>query len=236
MWHAVRLGLDALERRICLLSFIHVMSVEDKLKVVASSVLESLFSSHAVTAPISSFDLLTRVVAFGPPPAGLFPDSGPVPRFRLVDLARFERVLERLAEKWDQGRITLARDQERDGSLTVMAVQLGTASSLAGQVQHTPVTMKKKRKRVVDEDDDSAVGRAQEAEESTPEKAEPWKPAPSTLESLNKTMKEVYTLMQQSTAKGRLLAEQVSAILVSVRVPHEHSHEANGTPVPVTHR
>ena len=105
MWRAVRHGLDALERRICLLSFIHVMSVEDKLKVVASSVLESLFSSHAVTAPISSFDLLTRVVAFGPPPAGLFPDSGPVPRFRLVDLARFERVLERLAEKWDQGTV-----------------------------------------------------------------------------------------------------------------------------------
>ena len=207
MWRAVGRAL---------LSFIHVMSVEDKLKVVASSVLESLFSSHAVTAPISSFDLLTRVVAFGPPPAGLFPDSGPVPRFRLVDLARFERVLERLAEKWDQGRITLARDQERDGTLTVMAVQLGTASSLAGQTQHTPVTMKKKRKRVVDEDDDSAAGGAEEEEPSSPDKdkerAEEWKPPPSTLESLNKTMKEVYELLRLPSAKGRLLAEQVSTI------------------------
>ena len=54
--------------------------------------------------------------------------------------------------------------------------------------------------------------RAQETEESTPEKLVPWKPPPSTIESLNKTMKAVYTLMQQSTAKGKLLAEQVRNI------------------------
>ena len=51
-----------------------------------------------------------------------------------------------------------------------------------------------------------------EEEEETPEaeRTEAWKPPPSTLESLNKTMKEVYALMQHSSAKGKLLAEQVS--------------------------
>ncbi len=189
----------------------HVMSVEDKLKVVASAALGTLFSSHAVTAPISSFDLLTRVVASGPP-SGLFPDSEPAPRFRLIDLPRFERILERLSDSWDQGKITLSRDEEADGSLTIMGVQLGAAASGSGQTERSQVSpMKRKRKRVVDEDDDSAAGRAEE-EDATPDLKEKdtWKPPPGTLESLNKTMKEVYALMQLPSAKGRLLAEQVS--------------------------
>ncbi|RDX53204.1 MT-A70-domain-containing protein [Lentinus brumalis] len=189
------------------------MSVEDKLKVVASAALGTLFSSHAVTAPISSFDLLTRVVASGPP-SGLFPDSEPAPRFRLIDLPRFERILERLSDSWDQGKITLSRDEEADGSLTIMGVQLGAAASGSGQTERSQVSpMKRKRKRVVDEDDDSAAGRAEE-EDATPDLKEKdtWKPPPGTLESLNKTMKEVYALMQLPSAKGRLLAEQFHSL------------------------
>ncbi|KAI0676929.1 MT-A70-domain-containing protein [Trametes maxima] len=179
------------------------MSVEDKLKLLASSALQTLFSGHTVNAPISSFDLLTRIVASGSP-SGLFPGSELPPKFRLTDLSRFERILERLSEEWDYGKIVLSRE-EADGELTVMDVQLGAQrESLSTRTQPTP--LRRKRKRVVDEDDDSAAGRAEEDE--TPEKTEPWKPPPSTLESLNKTMKEVYNLMQQSTAKGRLLAEQ----------------------------
>ena len=181
------------------------MSIEEKLQIVASTVLESLFSSNAVELPVSSFDLLTRVISFGPSP-GLLPGSSPPPRFRLVDLPRFERILERLSENWAHGNITVSRDEEPDGGLTVMDVKLGVPSTV-DRPQTTPVL--RKRKRIVDEDDDSAVGRAQEAEDSTPEKAELWKPAASTLESLNKTVKEVYSIMQQSTAKGKLLAEQV---------------------------
>lgn len=185
------------------------MSADDKLKLVASAAVQSLFSTNAVNAPISSFDLLTRIIASGPPPSRLLPGKGPAPRLRLTDLSRFERILEQLSESWDGGRITLSRE-ETDGELTVMDVQLGAPrEGPTPRPQATP--QGRKRKRVVDEDDDSAAGRA--AEEETPERTEAWKPPPSTLESLNKTMKEVYNLMQQATAKGRLLAEQVSTFV-----------------------
>ena len=91
-----------------------------------------------------------------------------------------------------------------------MDIKLGVSSDDKGdRLQTSP--LRKKRKRVVDEDDDSAAG-VKEEEEETPEaeRTEAWKPPPSTLESLNKTMKEVYALMQHSSAKGKLLAEQVS--------------------------
>ena len=185
------------------------MSVEDKLRLVAASALETLFSSHTVSAPISSFDLLTRIIALGPPPTGLFPEHSPAPRFRLIDLARLERILERLAEKWDNGKITLSREENGDGSLTVMDVQLGVSSDDQGdRLLSSPV--RRKRKRVVDEDDDSAAGVKEEEETPEVDKPDSWKPPPSTLDSLNKTMKEVYALVQQSSAKGKLLAEQVS--------------------------
>ncbi|KAI0771925.1 MT-A70-domain-containing protein [Trametes elegans] len=184
------------------------MSLEDKLKLVASSALQSLFSTDGATTPISSFDLLTRVVASAHTPSSLLPGPGPAPKFRLIDLPRFERALERLSESWDYGKIVLSREGG-DGGLTVMDVRLGPqAEGSPSQKQSSPV--RRKRKRVVDEDDDSAVGR--EAAEETPEKVEAWKPPPSTLESLSKTLKEVYNLMQQSTAKGRLLAEQFRSI------------------------
>lgn len=197
-----------------LLLLVHVMTVDDKLKLLVSTAIQSLFSTNAVTTPIASFDLLARIVASGPSPRGLFPGAGPTPRLRLTDLSRFERILEVLSESWDGGKITLSKE-ETDGELTVMEVQLGAArEGPTPRAQSTPVGKKRKR-RVVDEDDDSAAERA--AEEETPERAEAWKPPPSTLESLNKTVKEVYNLMQQATAKGRLLAEQVSASFPSVK-------------------
>ncbi|CDO74009.1 hypothetical protein BN946_scf185043.g58 [Trametes cinnabarina] len=177
------------------------MSLDDKLKIVASTSLQNLFSSNAVTTPISSFDLLARIIASKPPNSGAASH-----RLRLTDLPRFERILEQLSEHWEHGKITLIRDEETDGELTVMDVQLGAPRE--GSSARSPTTpMRRKRKRVVDEDDDSAAGVAEE--EETPEQPETWKPPPSTLESLSKTLKEVYNLMQRSTAKGRLLAEQV---------------------------
>ncbi|KAM5535699.1 hypothetical protein V8D89_010686 [Ganoderma adspersum] len=190
------------------------MSAEDKLRLVAASALETLFSSHAVSAPISSFDLLTRIVALRPPPTGLFPEHPPAPRFRLIDLARLERILERLSEQWDNGKITLSREENGDGGLTVTDVQLGVPSDDQGdRLLTSPV--RRKRKRVVDEDDDSAAGVKEEEETAEVEKLDSWKPPPSTLDSLNKTMKEVYALVQQSSAKGKLLAEQFHSIVGS---------------------
>lgn len=185
------------------------MLAEDKLRLVAASALEKLFSSHSVTAPISSFDLLTRIVALGSSPPSLFPDNAPPPRFRLIDLARLEHVLERLSEKWENGQITLSREESGDGGLTIMDVRLGVPSDDRGdRLLASPV--RRKRKRVVDEDDDSAAGVKEEEETPEAEKPDLWKPPPSTLNSLNKTLKEVYALVQQSSAKGKLLAEQVS--------------------------
>ncbi|PIL36821.1 hypothetical protein GSI_00511 [Ganoderma sinense ZZ0214-1] len=190
------------------------MSAEDKLRLVAASAVENLFSSHAVSAPISSFDLLTHIIALGPSPVGLFPDHTPPPRFRLIDLARLERILEHLSEKWENGKITLSREENSDGGLTVMDVRLGVPSDDQGnRLPTSPV--RRKRKRVVDEDDDSAAGGKEEEETPEVEKPESWNPPPSTLDSLNKTMKEVYALVQQSSAKGKLLAEQFRSIVGS---------------------
>jgi len=77
------------------------------------------------------------------------------------------------------------------------------------------LTCGRKRKRVIDEDADSAAGSGDEAEEYEEVK----KPA-TALESLSKELKEVYATLQRSTAKGRLLAEQVRILLVLVRLRH----------------
>lgn len=197
------------------------MSIDDKLKIVASSALQSLFASKKVVAPISAFDLLTRVIASGPPPSGLLPGPGPPPRFRLTDRTRFEAILESLAQSWDHGHISVSRE-EPDGGLTVMDVQLGTPGGLA---------LGRKRKRVVDEDADSAAGDAEQEEEERFEQMRArMKPAPSTLASLSKDMRAVYNILQRSTAKGRLLAEQVRA---SLRLVH---CGLIGLPVPLCER
>lgn len=181
------------------------MSVDDKLKLVVSTALRNLFSSYKVTAPISSFDLLTHVIAAGPPPPGLFPGPDPPPSLRLTDLARFEAILENLAEAWAHGRISVIR--ETLGDLTVMEVHLGDAALASSSYSHG-----RKRKRVVDEDADSAAGDAEEEDEQREELRARLKPAPTTLASLSKDMKEVYNILQRSTAKGRLLAEQFRSV------------------------
>ncbi|OBZ76306.1 N6-adenosine-methyltransferase subunit METTL3 [Grifola frondosa] len=142
------------------------------------------------------------------PPTRLLPGPDRPPSFRLTDLTRFEHILEGLAETWDHGRITVLRE-EQDGGLTVMDVQLGDTQN--GRPTSTP-PHGRKRKRVVDEDADSAAGDAEEEEEQSFEHLANLKPAPSTLASLSKDSKEVYAIMQHSTAKGRLLAEQFRSV------------------------
>ena len=67
-----------------------------------------------------------------------------------------------------------------------------------------------KRKRIIDEDADSAAGNDDEQDSYEG-------PAGSTtLGSLSKELKEVYTILQKSTAKGRLLAEQVCILIFVV--------------------
>ncbi|KAH9921280.1 MT-A70-domain-containing protein [Amylocystis lapponica] len=185
------------------------MSRDDKLRIVASSALRTLFSTHKVTAPISAFELLTHIIAAGPPHAGLLPGPDPPPTFRLIDLAQFESALESFADAWDHGRISVLREA-RDGSLTVMEVHLGDAYKGAPSPSLFP--QGRKRKRVVDEEADSAASDADEEDERVEQARAELQPSPSTLASLSKDMKEVYNILQRSTAKGRLLAEQFRSV------------------------
>lgn len=169
---------------------------DEQLKYVASSTINALFSSGKISTPIGSMDLLTRVIANGPP-SGLLPS--PAPRFRLTDLSKFEFILENLSQNWEHGTLSVTRD---GGGLTVMDVHLGSPESTLATLTS------RKRKRVVDEDADSAAG--SDEEHDSPEG--PFSGS-TTLGNLSKELKEVYTILQRSTAKGQLLAEQVRITL-----------------------
>ena len=201
--------------------------------------------------PVSSLDLLTHVMTTKIP-SGLLPNDKPTPRFRLTDLAKFERIIEDLARTWEDGRISYSRDKNDGGTgaMTVWEVQLGVKAfglSAAGQAgmredgtfqgfEHGALG---KRKRIVDEDADSVsgagdagdedddiykedigssaatsqiVGIGAEFEPTSGESGNGMEGrAITSLGSLSKELREVYSLVQRGTAKGRLLAEQVRA-------------------------
>lgn len=167
---------------------------DEQLRLLASKTIHGLFGSGQLSTPISAMDLLSRVIAAGPP-AGLFPESMvPIPRFRLFELPKFEEILEGLAQQWEHGTLTIVRE---GGETTVMDVRLGAG---AQGLDLAP----RKRKRVVDEDADSAA--------SDEEDGDSLEAGSTTLGSLSKELKEVYAILQKSTAKGRLLAEQVRTV------------------------
>ncbi|KAF7355099.1 MT-A70-domain-containing protein [Mycena sanguinolenta] len=157
----------------------------DALKVVAASALYSLFSSGKASAPITAMQLLIRDYS---------PNTSTAPRFRLTDLARFEAILESFSPTWEHGTLSWSRE---NGELTVMEVSLGVTQTALGESLNP-----RKRKRVIDEEADSAAG-DDDAEDNSLELS-----APTALGSYSKELREVYALMRKGTAKGRLLAEQ----------------------------
>ena len=188
---------------------------DDELKIVALTAIKSLINGQKINAPITSLDLLTSVITTKLP-IGLLPRSPP-PRFRLTDLRRFERIVEDLANTWSEGFISFSNDSS-SGKMKIWEIGLHSAQGQAGRsvisvygnsasvggIGNVEI-LSKKRKRVVDEDADSAAGDEDEAlleEEGTGV-------AGSTLANLTPEMREVYTIIQKSTAKGKLLAEQV---------------------------
>ncbi|KAL0581951.1 methyltransferase [Marasmius crinis-equi] len=177
------------------------MSANERLKIVTTTALHRLVGEGKLSTPISSKQLLVRVIAFKPP-HDLFPDASTPPRFRLTDLSLFENVLEDIARQWDQGELCFTRDK---GELTVTDIVLpnGQAASSHSASCSISTLNLRKRKHVIDEEADSAAG--DEPEDLSGEQNE----APVTgLSRLSKEQREVYTLLQRSTAKGRLLAEQ----------------------------
>ncbi|KAF5322901.1 hypothetical protein D9619_000992 [Psilocybe cf. subviscida] len=175
--------------------------LDDKLKVVAIHALKKLIASNQLTTPITSMELLTRVMSTKTP-TSLLPDSPP-PKFRLTDLTRFEHIIEDLSNSWTEGVITLSRD-EGSRKMTIWELesrQSGHASVLGPSTSQGDLGSRK-RKRVIDEDADSAAGDEEDYEE------EDNAGASSAMANLNADMKEVIALLQKGTAKGRLLAEQ----------------------------
>jgi len=179
---------------------------DEQFRNLVSETLCSLFSSSRIHTPLGSLELLSTAIA-----ADLASTTGDStaprkPRFRLTDRSRFECAIEALAKHWERGSISIIRDES---GVTVTDVHLGSSSNA-----ETTARVIGKRKRVKDEDADSAAGSGDEAEDAYEE--ETHKPC-TTLATLSKELKEVYAFLQRSTAKGRLLAEQVCA-----RVPASH--------------
>lgn len=179
---------------------------DDELKVIVISAIQSLIKSGKFSLPATSMDLLAQVVAFKVP-TGLLPSSSSKTRFRLTDLLRFESILQGISQTWDQGTLSLSR---QNGEVTIVDISLEPGPSyqaLAGTESPSGELLNlRKRKRVIDEDADSAAG-DDEAEDSSEDV--PGSQPASTLGSLSKELRDVYSLLQKGTAKGRLLAEQV---------------------------
>ncbi|KAH9482591.1 N6-adenosine-methyltransferase subunit METTL3 [Psilocybe cubensis] len=188
---------------------------DDELKVVAITGFKSLISSRKLHTPTTSMDLLTSVMTTKMP-AELLPNS-PTPKFRLTDLARFERIVEDLSSTWSDGVLSFSRD---GASGKMIILELGLNSPCSGA--HRPllgaanpssnsaggglaVLGTRKRKRVIDEDADSAAG---DDDDALQEDEGTTVTSTSTLANLSAEMKEVYMILQKGTAKGRLLAEQ----------------------------
>ncbi|KAH7931301.1 MT-A70-domain-containing protein [Leucogyrophana mollusca] len=160
-------------------------------EAAVSSKIHDLFTAGKISTPASAMDLLVALIT-----------SSPSLGLRLTDLPRLESILESLSARWEHGIISLSR---QDGELSIMDVYLGGSGALDS-------TNPRKRKRPpIDEDADSAAGDEPDDRSSRGASASP---APSTtpLGSLSKELKEVYTILQKSTAKGRLLAERFHSV------------------------
>ncbi|KAJ3556681.1 hypothetical protein NP233_g11923 [Leucocoprinus birnbaumii] len=173
---------------------------DDELRLVTTAALKIILNSapNALVPPITSMDLMTKIMTTKLP-NGLFPTSNkPTPRFRLTDFHRFESIIEGLSQPqaWDEGYISVSHDADTS-ELTIWEVGLGPRKINTGT----------KRKRVIDEEADSAAGSGGEDEDETNTSGgSGW--ARSALGGLNKEMRDVYALLQKGTAKGKLLAEQ----------------------------
>jgi mRNA m6A methyltransferase catalytic subunit len=180
---------------------------DDELRVIAIAAIQSLVSSRKLFLPITLANLLPRIVAFKAPIGLLPPESSSNARFRLTDQSRLESILQDLSHTWDQGTLSLSR---QNGELTITDISLDPGSShqaLPGtEGRYGDAFNTRKRKRVIDEDADSAAGddEAEDAFEDTP-----GSQRATSLGSLSKELRDVYSLLQKGTAKGRLLAEQV---------------------------
>lgn len=169
---------------------------DDDFSSLVSTSLQTLLSSGKISTPLTSMDFLLAVISVRASTSGL-----KIPR--LSDLPSIEKVLEVFSSHWEHGSILLSRE---GGELTITDVHLGNSRSLSSR----------KRKRApIDEDADSAAGDNPD-ETSSSNGDNDYLNVNTPLGSLSKDLREVYTILQKSTAKGRLLAERVRKLLMSM--------------------
>ena len=201
VWHRTTIQAKASSQLISTLNSSSQIMSDDQLRLVTTTALKLILhdASQSFVPPITSMQFLTMIMTTKLP-NGLFPSSSkPTPRFRLTDLHKLENILEGLSQPhaWSEGYISVSRDNDT-GELTIWEVGLGPREISTGT----------KRKRVVDEEADSAAGSGGEDENETNSVGGfGW--AKSALGGLSKEMRDVYALLQKGTAKGKLLAEQV---------------------------
>lgn len=164
----------------------------DKHVEALSAGLLSLISSNKVSLPLRSSELLRHLITSTPR------TPGARPAFRLTDQPVLERCLRTLAKSWEHGYVFLQLDQA--GQLVLVDAQLGGSTR--------PV--ERKRKRCPEDDADSAAGSDAEDSVGAEEEVHPAdSEAGPRLGQLSVELKEVYALLQQGTAKAKLLAEEV---------------------------
>jgi mRNA (2'-O-methyladenosine-N6-)-methyltransferase len=181
------------------------MMADDHFAVAISSALRDAFASGKISTPISTMDLLLSLIA-----SKATVESGSHTVLRLTDLQRLEPVLKNLSSRWEHGTLALSR---QNGALTIMDIHLVNANAERAHPR--------KRKRApVDEEADSATGDGLDGHSSRSISRSP-PPSTTPLGCLSKDLREVYAILQKSTARGRLLAERVRVI--SCLVQHNHN-------------
>ena len=150
-----------------------------------SILLQDIAASGSIHTPIAAFDLLKKLVS-----CGTATERGKsAPRIRLTDLPKLEDILEKLAISWDAGFLSVLRD---DSGLTIMQLAVGSRGASLGNTR--------KRKRV-DEDADSVE---EEAAQAALALSNSKPSAAASLSNLSKNLQEVYSFLQQGTARQKL--------------------------------
>ncbi|KAG2158934.1 MT-A70-domain-containing protein [Suillus bovinus] len=172
---------------------------DDELSLLVSTGLQTLLTSGRISTPLTSMDLLLALISFRPSTSAA--PSLTIPR--LTDLAHVEKVLEALSSNWDHGSILLSHE---GGEFYIMDVHLGNPHVLEA------INPRKRKRAPIDEDADSAAGNSPDEISSSNGENDSSISMNTPLGNLSKDLKEVYAILQKSTAKGRLLAERFRSL------------------------
>lgn len=182
----------------------------DTLQEAASLCLRNYLQSRVVDFPINSFHLLRLLIADRMNQPKDIP-----PHLKLNDGPKFESMLIQWAEKWEYGTIVIAKGDVTSGNqLIVTGAQITDSATASGS--------SRKRKRGEDgvQLSESAmqpksVQRPYKHVEGANQGGTPnaQLSLAATIEGMSTVDREIFNLLSASTAKQRLIAEQVSLLL-----------------------